>query len=117
MAWTSPSGTEISPTWGLARRPEARRSPGQRRTRAKNGPGYPELQLAREPLLPQRAFPSDRDRPARLPGEPDADPEVEVACEEDVLAAHLEGQRVRKLVRQRRRLQPQQAADHGAGRR
>ena len=43
-------------------------------------PCYPERRRSRESLLPQRALPPHRDRAARLPGEPDADPAVEGAA-------------------------------------
>ena len=85
----------------LARRADARRGlkgPGLqgsgRRTTLLPCRGTPG-----ESLLPQRAFPTHRHRPARLPGEPDADAEVEDAREDDPLPADRQDRERPKLDR------------------
>src|SRR5581483_12329641 len=63
-----------------------------------------------EPLLPQRALPARRDRAARLPGEPDADPEAGRLRQGHVLAADPAGA---ERERRERGLQPEPAGDQG----
>src|SRR5437868_7537533 len=71
-------------------------------------PGTLEFGELGESLLPQRAFPPDRDRAARLPGEPDTDPEVEERAQGGPLRRLWPGSGGPGQVR---RLQPEQALD------
>ena len=64
---------------------------------------------SRESLLPQRAFPTRRDRAARLPGEPDADPAQGVREPKPTYSGVIDAGQAAPDDDQARRLQPEQA--------